>query len=541
MAFCSNPSQQISMDDAMLRLSKREQKYLENSWAQDFSENVFTLINEKRFEVLYSKNPATRPNNPVNVYLGLLILKEIFNQSDEEAVESLMFDLRYQYALHTTSFQEQPVSKNSLSNFRTAICRYDKENNTDLLKEEFEQHAEKFRKLLKIDGRTIRMDSLMISSSCKKLSRLELLYTCLKDVIVEVEKEGKLELPQNLKEYLRSEHHNERIYRCKDTEVSARLTEIISDALEMQKIVSNTFLESSDKANLLSRVIEEQSEDTPEGIRPKDSKEISPESLQSPKDPDATYRTKAGKKHVGYVGNVVETFDKNGSIVTKYDLQKNIYSDQHFSKDFIEAMGRQEEPVTVMVDGAYYGDEIAKEAEKNNIEIVPGNLTGREPNGDYSLFELDMENQKILKCIMGYAPVDCKKNGETYRAHFAKECCSNCSLREKCPVKEQRKNYLLQMKEVHYNSALIRNKLGTAEYRNKTRQRAGVEGLPSILRRKYHVDNMPVRGLICAQILFGLKIEAINVKKCFKKSIAKRKRNLAISINNLFLYRYQFF
>lgn len=49
------------------------------------------------------------------------MLKEIFGQSDEGAFDSIMFDIRYQYALHTTSFKEQPLSKNSLSNFRVAI------------------------------------------------------------------------------------------------------------------------------------------------------------------------------------------------------------------------------------------------------------------------------------------------------------------------------------------------------------------------------------------------------------------------------------
>jgi hypothetical protein len=49
------------------------------------------------------------------------MLKEIFTQSDEECLDSLMSDIRYQYALHTTSFNERPVSKNSITNFRTAF------------------------------------------------------------------------------------------------------------------------------------------------------------------------------------------------------------------------------------------------------------------------------------------------------------------------------------------------------------------------------------------------------------------------------------
>ena len=110
----------------------QEREYLNNSWAEIFSKKVFPFIKEDRFSVLYSDNPASRPNNPANVYFGLLILREIFNQSDEEALNSLMFDIRYQYALQTTSFQEQPVcvrtrtgrpvSKNSLTNFRAAAC-----------------------------------------------------------------------------------------------------------------------------------------------------------------------------------------------------------------------------------------------------------------------------------------------------------------------------------------------------------------------------------------------------------------------------------
>lgn len=99
--------------------------------------------------------------------IELLMLKEIFTQSDEECLDSLIFDIRYQYALHTTSFEEQPVSKNSLSNFCRAVYRYNEKYGVDLIQEEIGGHAKKFAKLLNIDCRTIRMDSLMISSSCK--------------------------------------------------------------------------------------------------------------------------------------------------------------------------------------------------------------------------------------------------------------------------------------------------------------------------------------------------------------------------------------
>ncbi len=122
MSFQLNNAQQMALYDPLLSLTEREMKHLKSSSAEIFSKKIFPFIKEDRFSVLYSDNPAFRPNN-----------REIFNQSDEEALNSLLFDIRYQHALHTTSFQEQPISKNSLTNFRIAVYRYNQEHGIDLI------------------------------------------------------------------------------------------------------------------------------------------------------------------------------------------------------------------------------------------------------------------------------------------------------------------------------------------------------------------------------------------------------------------------
>ena len=45
------------------------------------------------------------------------------------------------------------------------------------------------------------------------------------------------------------------------------------------------------------------------------------------------------------------------------------------------------------------------------------------------------------------------------------------------------------------------------------RIRNGVETIPSVLRRKYHVDQMPVRGKLKTKIFFGFKMFALNFSK----------------------------
>ena len=134
MSYRANGSQQLSIFDRSLRLTRRERSFLEKSWAKVFSDEIFPAIDEERFRVLYSQN-ASRPNTPVNIIVGALIIKELFALSDDEIVENLMLDIHYQYALHTTSYEEQPLSDKSLSRFRKRCYEYEKTTGVDLFHE----------------------------------------------------------------------------------------------------------------------------------------------------------------------------------------------------------------------------------------------------------------------------------------------------------------------------------------------------------------------------------------------------------------------
>ena len=179
MSFATNRIQQLRFDDSCNFLTERENGILKNSWATAFSKYIFPFINEKRFAVLYSSNAASRPNTPVNVVVGALLLKEMFGSTDDELLEQILFDVRYQVALNTTSDTEQPVSDRTLSRFRERLYNYEVETGIDIMKQEVESLAGKFVKMLKINPQMKRMDSVMVSSSCKKMARLEILYTCL--------------------------------------------------------------------------------------------------------------------------------------------------------------------------------------------------------------------------------------------------------------------------------------------------------------------------------------------------------------------------
>ncbi len=66
--------------------------------------------------------------------------------------------------------------------------------------------------------------------------------------------------------------------------------------------------------------------------------------------------------------------------------------------------------------------------------------------------------------------------------------------------------------------ALYLKKYSLAEYQELAKIRNGVEGIPSILRRRYNVDHMPVRGYLRSKMSFAFKVAAINVKRVLKKA-----------------------
>jgi hypothetical protein len=508
MSFRTNGNQQISMSDRLNNLTDRERRILDKSWAKPFGDRIFPLIDESKFEVLYC-NDNGRPNTPVNIVIGSLLLKDLMQVTDEELLESVNLDPRYQYALHLTSCDEIPFSDRTVSRFRERLYWHEIETDEDLLKEEIERLSGELAKLMKINGKIKRMDSAMVSSSCKRMGRLELIYTCVSNMVKALVKSGEAGmLPVHMMKYAEDSNKNAYCYRLEKDEIESRLEAVAADALQLYEL-SGELLGGYDEYQLLERLLTNQTENG----KLKANKEIKPDSLQNPSDEDATYRKKAGKGVQGYVVNVVEDCGETGNIITRYDYDVNLRSDVEFGAVVIKGLGKQEEKAVLIGDGAFASEENFKAAQENNIELVTTNLTGKKPAEIIADFQI--EGETILSCPAGHAPADCeyKEDKELYRAHFDKTICESCPHKEECPVIMQKKRALVKLTKSAVSRAMYAKKLSTEEYKEYAKKRNGVEGVPSILRRRYGIDRMPVRGLVRSKMWLGFKIGAINVKR----------------------------
>ena len=86
-------------------------------------------------------------------------------------------------------------------------------------------------------------------------------------------------------------------------------------------------------------------------------------------------------------------------------------------------------------------------------------------------------------------------------------------MRHHCGVKFQKKTGLVHISGKTIRRAQYRKLLGEPEYKQLTRLRNAVEGIPSVLRRKYRVDEMPVRGYVRSKLWYFLKVGAINARR----------------------------
>lgn len=517
MSFRTNDSQQLSFSDTLYGLTPREQKALQNSWAKVFAEDIFPNIDEQRFSVLYS-DKASRPNTPVNLIVGALIIKELFGISDDMVVENLMLDPRYQYALHTTSFEEQPLSDKSLTRFRLRCYNYEQVHGVDLLSGMVKDLAQSSAKMMKIDGRIRRMDSLMVEANIRKLSRMELIYRCISGLVKWLHENGHDDLIESLEHYYDPNDFNKVIYHSRDVDSDERIQTLLDDADKLIEKCDGGF-DDVKEYELFLRCISEQTivENGKRRLKTKEDGTMNSDMLQNPADPDATYREKAGKQHRGYVANVEESVGENGSLVTDYHFDKNNTSDSSMLKDKLKNMKEQDASVTLVADGAYSGTDNKELAESKNVKLVTTDLTGRNVPPAIGEFQLNEDGTKVLKCPAGYEPKSSHfiRQSQTCAASFDRDLCANCPYQDQCKPKIFKRVAKINVSKKSVERAKTQAEMKTDKFKLFYRIRNGVETIPSILKNQFNVNRMPVRGLTRGKFFFGCKVAALNFLKLF--------------------------
>ncbi|MEG1848914.1 MAG: transposase [Lachnospiraceae bacterium] len=516
MSFKINACQQLTLDDSFITLTSRERKALENSWAQIFADEIFPAIDEERFSVLYS-DKASRPNAPVNVIIGALIIKELFDYSDDEIVENLMLDLHLQYALHTTSFAEQPILDKTLSRFRNRCYNYETAYNVDLYHDCVKDLSAKIAKVMNLNGCIKRMDSMMIESNIRFLSRMELIYTCISKHVMYLEKNSADNVTQNLKPYADPNHYNKIFYHQRNDDMEQITQKLLNDGDSLLDICGSEY-ESITEYQLFTRCLSEQTvvENNKRRLKTKEDGTMNSSALQNPSDPDTTYRNKGGKSHRGYVANFEETVGKNGSVVTDYQYDKNTHTDSRFLQESLTQIEKAEEPAILITDGGYDGQDNIALAKEKNVVLVTTALIGKEAPDILADFEFSEDGTQLIKCAAGHEPKSQGYMKTTKQCHvsFEREYCTGCPYQEQCRPKIHKTVATFTTSKNASNRAKSQRDRKSDEFSNDAKLRNGVETIPSNIRKNDHLKKLP-RGKQRGKFFFGSKIASLNFRKLF--------------------------
>lgn len=169
---------QPALISAASELPEKQLKRLKTSWADTFYGEFFCRINEEIFSVLYSSEPS-RPNIPVNVLVGLEVLKAGHGWSDEEMYENYCYNLQVRYALGYDRLGDGDFAIRTLYNFRERLSKHHIETGINLLEQAFEQTTDAQIMDLQVRTGMQRMDSTQIASNIVYASRLRLLVEAL--------------------------------------------------------------------------------------------------------------------------------------------------------------------------------------------------------------------------------------------------------------------------------------------------------------------------------------------------------------------------
>ena len=490
--------------------------YILNSFEFQYREQILPYINEMPFEVLFSKT-YSRPNYPINVILSAFWFASYYGISEGAFCDRVQSDIKLRFALALeTHVDESPLSERTMQRFRARCVAYEEETGIDLLHDAVVQISKVMKEKMGIDGRNQRQDSMMIEANIKKLSRLGLLYTCNQNMIREISK-AKDTIPETLQHYLKAGDRNEISYHS-DLSNGEKIAIVLKESKEILKLVGTRYTDSQNYKNLL-RVLKEQcnvDEDGNYTLKAKGDPSLNSYIMQSPVDPDATFRSKAGKAHRGYVADMVEEVGENGGIITDYAVEKNVHSDMDFEKESLEKADTfpEDAPATRAVDGAYYSEETAKKAAEKNINLNPTNLTGKDTEDVHADFEFSEDGKKVVLCPEGNAPNATNYNETTGTciAVFDPGTCENCVHKEECRAKCNGKSNRVTTSTRKKDRAQKQRERGSEKARENSHFRNGVESRPSLMRRFGRVDEMQAHGLHRVRFFFGNRIAGRNLR-----------------------------
>jgi hypothetical protein len=522
---------QLALIGCVQDLSPKYQDRLEDSWAGTFYHEFFRRINEDLFSILYSDKPS-RPNMPVNVLVGLEVLKAAYGWTDEELMDAFIYNMQVRYALGIQRFGELDFDVRTLYNFRRRVAEHMQETGENLIEEVFKQVTAKQMEVYEIKTRKLRMDSTLVASNIRNMSRLQLLVEVLQRVHRILDEDDQEEYQEHFSPYLEGTS-GQFVYRLKGEETGEHLQKI---GLLMHKLLRELREEYGDQEayHILARVFGEHFDFDENDLQPKANEELSASSMQSPDDWEATYRRKRGEDHQGYVANVTETCDPDNElqIVTNVQVEPNTTDDAAMLEETIPDLAENTEVEEIYVDGGYGSPDVDEELQRHNIDLFQTAIRGRKPSSEklyLSDFLLEQdEDSEPIKITCPHNQTTMVKRGREdgrYLAYFEELLCAECPLQEQCPAEKLQRKAQRVLRFSGKQWRVARRRRNSKKLRESGENpRSAVEATIWSIVHPFPEGKVPVRGQLRTSMMIFASAIMSNVRRIHRYLQEKEKQ-----------------
>jgi len=529
-----NSNLQTTLLDPFEFLGPKRKAMLEGSWAYLFREMLYGELPVDAIKHAFHSDLG-RPSKELHTMLGVLLLQQMFDLTDEETQRHLSFNIEWHYALNLQNEEDADkyLCERTLRTYRSMVTGLE----VDRLM--FQSLTDTLLDALNIPTEKQRLDSTHIRSNMRRLSRLELL----RKTVTKFLKVMRREHPRLLKKHVDAElvdrylkEKNGYFSRVKPSEAQEGLQQAAEDMLTLvETFRDHPKIKRLSELALLQRVLAEQCNVTGEAeeakVELKAPKDVSSGSVQNPSDVDAAY---SGHKGEGYTTQLMETYqekepeDEAGSkqdsqeqekpkpnIISYVDVKPANAGDSGALMPAVqETKERDCAPEQLLADSLYGSDENVQKAAKEDVEVTAPTM-GKPKRKEEMLilddFTVDEETGEVTSCPGGETPCDIqrKENGGL-KIHFDPAGCEGCDHQDYCEV-GLNGEHALEYTPKQLRLAQRRVAEESDEFREKYRWRSGIEAVNAKLKRMMGMGRLRVRGLGPVRFAVMLKVLGWNI------------------------------
>ena len=407
-------------------------KRLRESEEHAFYERVFSRIPEEHFADLYKDARASRPNTPVNVLVGAMILQHMNDWTFDELLDRVDFDLKVRVALGLWSLDQESFCRATLFNFQKRLNDHAARTGQDKFQPVFDKFTEEDRKRFGLNSTIQRCDSTQMGTNIRDYTRIELLVEVVLRMWRVLEKPRQEEHAERFAPFVAAKTSGQFVYRLRRSDVDATLQQLGEFYAWMAEALAADY-GSTEIHRIVCRVFAEQFTRADEKIAVRPAEQIRSDSLQSPDDPDATYHRKEDEDYHGFVLHAAETADPENAfqLITDVAVAPNNQADSGILHDRLPEMHRKTPDLRELhTDAGYPSEDNDRLQAELGISAVQTAIRGRVAQAPMRI-ERDEAGSLRIRCAAGHQ-VTGGSTPKHYKAEFAAAHCAGCPFASVC-------------------------------------------------------------------------------------------------------------